>query len=441
MVLGISGSGKKEGTQPAVVSHGSPRRISASPVESVQPQINRRVPRSTPTAAALHHTTFGALSTEVMTPESELKQDADNSVAGRDWNVFCSPSSLRVDAAAAAAMAEVVLGMQAPSHTVAGISNVVVKVKSKESLQTPTHSHTVPTQLSPGHPEAPLTRETTDQPALPHAATANLNTNTPSPLVSATPRSARSNPKWRNRPSSASTTPSVDNHGGVNSAASVAEIVAKFEMAAVNDDQSPAAAARLKVQKKSPASGSAAPQSQPSRTSRTPRGDETQKLSPRSAAVSAAAEQEKLRSASASAVRAGSSASVLQLYPQNAVWDQDSATILREIHADSTVHGVTVGAVAVGADSSPKSKTSAKPPARTPLKTSAADRVHSPVVSGPVVLLRPAAAIGLRLLWLHFVLFYLVSFCAWLLVVYSCQSQLAGPCLSLSSDSICRLEA
>ena len=436
MVLGISGSGKKEGTQPAVVSHGSPRRISASPVESVQPQINRRVPRSTPTAAALHHTTFGALPTEEMTPDSELKQEADNSVAARDWNVFCSPSSLRIDAAAAAAMAEVVLGMQVPSHTVAGISNVVVKVKSKESLHTPTQSHTVPTQLSPGHPEAPLTRETTDQPALPHAATANLNANTPSPVVSATPRSARSNPKWRNRPSSASTTPFVDNYGGVNSAASVAEIVAKFEMAAVNDDQSPAAAARLKVQKKSPASCSAAPQSQPSRTSRTPRGDETQKLSPRSAAVSAAAEQEKLRSASASAVRAGSSASVLQLYPQNAVWDQDSATILREIHADSTVHGVTVGAVAVGAvavgaDSSPKSKTSAKPPARTPLKTSAADRFHSPVVSGPVVLLRPAAAVGLRLLWLHFVLSYFILFYFVLRLVAGCVQLPIPACRTL----------
>ena len=400
MVLGISGSGKKEGSQPPTTSHGSPRKIHASPIESAQPHVVARVPRSAPTTAALHHTSFGAHSTatgllDIPCMEREQHQ-AEKTVAERDWNIFDNPSSLRVDAAAAAALARDVLGTQAASHTVAGISNVVVKVKTKESARGQARSNPVPTRRSPGHLEATSARQIIDDPTCSIEAASELHADTPSPAVSATSISTRSNQKWQNRPVSASTTPSSEQDCAVTSRArrspSVADLVAKFESAAVSDVQSPTRATSGKVQKQSPASCSAAPQPQPPRASRTSLGDETQRLSPRSSAVSAVSDQLQLRSAAAAAVKAGSEASVLQLYPQNAVWDHDSATILRDIHADSTVHGVTVGAGA----SSPKPKTSTKPPMRTPLKTPAAARVHSPVVPGSVVLLHPASALSLE---------------------------------------------
>ncbi len=155
---------------------------------------------------------------------------------------------------------------------------------------------------------------------------------------------------------------------------SVADLVKKFEAAAVCHDQPLSNTSPSVVQKASPASRSSASNS-----------DARQQLSPRSSAVVSASVQMDLRKASETAVKSGSSASVLQLYPQNAVWSHDPSTIAREIYADCTLHGAAAPGIA-SPNPSPKLKLAAKSSMRTPLKTTCADHAHTPVISGTSVL-------------------------------------------------------
>jgi hypothetical protein len=342
MVLGVSGSGKKEGTRPNI---GSPRKISASPTERMHSRVVTNSPRSVPTTTT-HHTLLQATVLAATLPESDPKHQIQGSPPVRDWNIFEKSFDLRDNAAAAASLAQVALATQVPQVAVAGISKISVHVKSKEP--------------SPDRNQSPVSQIQQSARDV---------------------QSSRHNQKQRNRQVSARRNPASTmstERGLVDTVVpSVADLVATFENAAIDHGRLRTDPSPVVVQKTSPASRSFATQN-----------DAMQKLSPRSAAVSSASLYSDLRSASKAAVKSGSSASVLQLYPENAVWNQDSSTVLREFYADCTVHGVT----ALDApSSSPKSKHAVKPPVRTPLKTSSADHARTPVVSAPSVSFWPTA--------------------------------------------------
>jgi hypothetical protein len=341
MVLGISGagSGKKQNTQPNMQLHSSPRRISSSPTEHVHSRVVANSPRSVNTTPDVHHKQLQASSPGAKLPESDRIRKADDSPVARNWKIFEKPGDLRDAAAEAAALAQLALATHSPRVSVAGISKISVNIKSKNSPSDQTLS---PTGRSTAHAH-------------------------PSPGVSL------SGHKSRNRQSSPrENADHLSSKRGVHgtTAQGSADAVATCEVASANTCRPLSGTSPVSIQTKSPTSPFVS------------KHDLAQPLSPRSAAVASAALQKELRSASESAVSTGSSVSVLQLYPQNVVWNQDSSTLLRTFYADSTVHCVTVPDT-----SSPKSKrTTNKPPMRTPLKTSCADRAHTPVVSTPSVL-------------------------------------------------------
>jgi hypothetical protein len=336
MVLGISGagSGKKQNTQPNMQLHSSPRRISSSPTEHAHSRVIANSPRLVNTTPDVHHKQFQANSPGAKLPESDRK---DDSPVARNWKIFEKPGDLRDAAAEAAVLAQLALATHSPRVSVAGISKICVNVKSKESP-----SDQTPTDRSTTHAHA-------------------------SPTVSL------SNHKPRNRQSSPrDNADHLSGKRGVRdtTAQGSADALATCEVASANTCRPLSGTSPVIIQTKSPSSPFVS------------KHELAQPLSPRSAAAASAALQKELKSASELAVSAGSSVSVLQLYPQNVVWNQDSSTLLRAFYADSTVHGVTVPDTAT-----PKSKRAThKPPMRTPLKTSCADRAHTPVVSTPSVL-------------------------------------------------------
>jgi hypothetical protein len=341
MVLGISGagSGKKQSTQPNVQLHSSPRRIISSPTEHAHSRATPNSPRSVNTTPDVHHKLLQANSPGAKLPESDHNRKAGDSPVARNWKIFEKPGDLRDDAAEAAALAELALATHSPRVSVAGISKISVNVKSKEPLCDQT--------LSP----------------IPDRSTTHAHTS---------PSLSLSNHKSRNQQSSPRENPDhVSDKRGVRStsAQGLAHAVATGEVASANTCRPLSGSSPVIIQTTSPSSPFVS------------KHELAQPLSPRSAAVASASLQKELRSASELAVSTGSSVSVLQLYPQNVVWNQDSSTLLRAFYADSTVHGVTVPDAA-----SPKSKrTTHKPPMRTPLKTTCADRTHTPVVPTPSV--------------------------------------------------------
>jgi hypothetical protein len=152
----------------------------------------------------------------------------------------------------------------------------------------------------------------------------------------------------------------------------VSDLVAKFEDSIIKDCRSRARPSPAALQRTSPSAHSASHASKTPTVSKSPQGDSAHQRSPRSAAVSANASELQLKRASAAAVKSGSAAAVLQLFPANAVWDQDSTTVLREFYGDSTVHGLTVGA-----STSPKVKSGSTASMSTPLKTTATDHAQA----------------------------------------------------------------
>jgi hypothetical protein len=348
MVLGISGSGKKEGTRPDI---GSPRKISASPKESLHSRVVTNTPRSVPITMELQAKVSPATS-----PASNTNNQTHSSLPVRDWNIFEKSYDLVDKAATAASQAQVALATQAPHVGVASISKISVRVKSKESSPDQNHSSVSQNQQSTRGVQPPQ-------------------------------KSYRFNQEQRNRQISArrdtNSTTSTERVAVDTMVSSVADLVAIFENAESHHGRTQTDPSSVVVQRSTPGSRSF-----------TGQNDNIQKLSPRSAAAVSASLYSDLRSASEAAVKSGSSASVLQLYPQNAVWNQDSSTVLREFYPDCTVHGVTIPDAA---SSSPKHKHAAKPPIRTPLKASSADHARTPVVSAPSVSFLPTA-----LDWLHF---------------------------------------
>jgi hypothetical protein len=380
MVLGISGSGKKEGTQPHVKPRSSPRKISASPTESLPCHVAARAPRSAPATTDLHHALLldaDAVPAEQRS-ESEFKPQSSHSPSMRDWNVFENPLGLRDDASAAAAFAQVALmTADAPSIAVHGAASGIgtsdgCKVASKNSpLQQP-RSKAVDTQKQSKH----------ELSSVPSQTRLKQNHNPGSSAVStegevcathATPR-MRIERNAPDSPSAVSTRPARGEESAVGAKPPpcVADLVAVYESAASRDGRSSAAASPSVAHKKS----SPVPRVAASKSDHHP------KLSPRSSAAAAASTQQELRAASESAVKSGSSSAILQLYPQNAAWNQSTSAVVREFYADATVHAAPPPAA-----SSPKSKSQPEVKAlmKTPLKTSAADRVRTPAVSDPSV--------------------------------------------------------
>lgn len=372
MLLGISGSGKKEGTPPSNHLHCNLRKISASPSESVPSRIVARVPRSEPTTQDLHHTPLQTGFLGASPLDQEEKAQARRSPSMRDWDVFDKPSGLRANAADAIAHAQAVLGAQAFPVTAASFSNVDGKVTSKKSpLRHPTSSkEEMPTrgrtqssamsqllhEQQPKHYDQEVQREAT---------------------ASVAPRTKSCLQTLSNFPDlgdvNLTSAPSTDDNA-VNTPR-VSDLVALYESVVAHDGRSNTGASPLVAQKKTPVSHSVG-----SKNGKTP------KMSPRSSAASESSLRLELRAASESAVKSGSSASVLQLYPQNTVWNQDATAVVRDTYPNSTIHGI-----APTTGSSPKSQ-NPKPPMRTPLKATAADHAHTPVVSGTSVLPRLSLA-------------------------------------------------
>jgi hypothetical protein len=365
MVLGISGSGKKEGTTPSNQPPSNPRKISASPTERVPSRVVARIPQSaTTTTPSARHKPLEVSSLGSLLPDREIKTDttALHSPSMRDWNVFEKPSSLRADAADAIAHAQAALAAQAAPFTAAVLGTMDVKVSSKKlSLHHPQSPKAESQDHSRRQPPEASCRSIA--PEARAAAAASVSTGTSSCI--------RNRSNYPNSGSGKSTpAPSTEDCTVDTSAPHVADLVALYESAATHDVRSNGGTSPVVVQKKSPASHPV-----------TSKQKKNPKLSPRSAAASASSLLVELRSASELAVKSGSSASMLQLYPPNAVWNQDASTVVRETYTDSTIH-----AMPLTAGPSPKSQPAPKAPLRTPLKASAADHAHTPVVSGPSVL-------------------------------------------------------
>jgi hypothetical protein len=364
MQLGISCSGKKEGTQPNIQTPGTPRKISASPIEKAHSRIIALSPRSSPATTDSRHMTLqpkGSVSgADVI--ESDYRIQAESSPLARDWSVFDNASVLRSSAVNAAALAQHALGGRAEQDSFfTGTAAVNAKCPSHDRIPSPISQegqNASDSHLSITHPKL-------DE----HSSMKELYNR----ASSATPRSAKTNQPTRNRPGSARVNEpaalSTYAAGADISSPAVADLVAKFESAAISKSRSRTGATSLPGRNQTTASSSLAS-----------KNAACQKLSPRSDAVESALLQMELRSASESAVKEGISTSVIQLHPQNAVWNQDPPTLLREFYADSTVHGVTVIAC-----STPKSHPSAQPTFRTPLKPSAACHVQNPVLCCPPV--------------------------------------------------------
>jgi hypothetical protein len=363
MQLGISSSGKKEGTQPNIQTPGTPRKISASPIEKAHSRIIALSPRSSPATTDSRHTSpqpkGSVCAADVI--ESGYGIQAESSPLARDWRVFDNTSVLRYSAVNAAALAQHALGRAVQDSFIADTAAVNAKCSSHDQIPSPISQE----GQSASDSHLSITHQKLDEQS-PMKALYKC-------ASSATPRSAKSKQPTRNRPGSARVNEtgalSAYAAGASISSPAVADLVAKFESAALAKSQPRTGATPLPVRNQTTASSSLAS-----------KNDSCQKLSPRSDAVNSASLQMELRSASESAVKEGISTSVIQLHPQNAVWDQDPPTLLREFYADSTVHGVTVIAC-----STPKSHPSAQPAFRTPLKPSAAGHIQNPVLCCPSV--------------------------------------------------------